>query len=268
MKLLALETSTETLSIALGLARADGTVAIAATHEGAGGAQSSATLLPAILRLLGQAGWSLPDLSAIVFGEGPGSFTGLRTACSVAQGLALGAGLPVLPVDTLMAVAEEASGRAAPAAADGQPAVRILAALDARMGEVYFGLYERAQDGAPGPRIWQHRGAQLAAPEDIQAAGATLLAGNARAVHGERLPPALAALPHLHCLPTAGALLRLAPALLAQGRAVDPALAVPRYVRDKVAKTTEERAAERLAAGQAAQPVQAAARAPAKSAPQ
>ncbi|MFT4192085.1 MAG: tRNA (adenosine(37)-N6)-threonylcarbamoyltransferase complex dimerization subunit type 1 TsaB, partial [Comamonas sp.] len=205
MKLLALETSTETLSIALGEAGADGRMRLVAGHEGPGGAQSSATLLPAVAGLLDQAGWRLQDLSAIAFGEGPGSFTGLRTACSVAQGLALGADLPVLPIDTLMAVAEQGWAQHNPTdtltgtldGGPGQPAV--LAAMDARMGEVYFGLYTRLPRPPAEPPAWAHGPVQLAAPEDIALAAAVLLAGNARAAHAARLPAALLALPHVDC---------------------------------------------------------------------
>src|SRR4051794_16897671 len=101
-KILAFDTSTETLSIAL----TDGRQTW--QHTGAGGAKASAALIPAVLALLAEAGLRLAELDAIAFGAGPGSFTGLRTACSVAQGLAFGADVPVLPVDTLLAVAEEA----------------------------------------------------------------------------------------------------------------------------------------------------------------
>ena len=100
-------------------------------HTGPGAAQSSATLIPAALELLAQAGLALAELDAIVFGRGPGSFTGLRTACAVAQGLAAGAGRPVLPVDTLLAVAEEAAHQHA-AAGHARP-TRVSAWLDARM---------------------------------------------------------------------------------------------------------------------------------------
>jgi len=85
-RVLALDTSTERLSIALGEPGVPGSLW---THEGPGGAQASATLLPAIMDLLGQAGWRLDQLDAIAFGCGPGSFTGLRTACAVVQGLAV-----------------------------------------------------------------------------------------------------------------------------------------------------------------------------------
>lgn len=98
--LLAFDTSTEQLSVAVQRGRDGQRFA----HTGAGGAQASATLIPTVQALLAQAGLALGELQAIVFGRGPGSFTGLRTACSVAQGLAWGAGLPVLPVDTLLAV--------------------------------------------------------------------------------------------------------------------------------------------------------------------
>ncbi|KAF1018692.1 MAG: tRNA threonylcarbamoyladenosine biosynthesis protein TsaB [Paracidovorax wautersii] len=244
MKLLALETSTETLSIALGQATPGHDMTVVATYEGAGGPQSSATLLPAVHGLLAQAGWALADLQAIVFGEGPGSFTGLRTACAVAQGLAFGAGLRVLPVDTLMAVAEEARLQYE---AQGQPIAapqRVAAAMDARMDELYLAVYERL----PGTSAWRGDGARLASPQDAQFDGVAWLAGNARAAYADRLPAPTLALPAITCLPTARALLHLAPALLAAGLAVAPELAMPRYVRDKVAKTTEERLAERQAA--------------------
>src|ERR1700754_2194863 len=126
--LLAFDTATEHMSIALA---ARGEVF---AFEAAGGAQASATLIPAILALLAKAGVTLRELDAIAFGRGPGAFTGLRTACSVAQGLAFGAGKPVLPIDTLLAVAEDARA--------GDPAAqRIWVAMDARMNEVYAAQY-------------------------------------------------------------------------------------------------------------------------------
>ncbi|ROR20265.1 tRNA threonylcarbamoyladenosine biosynthesis protein TsaB [Comamonas sp. BIGb0124] len=261
MKFLALETSTDTLSVALGaMATAPGsagpTPVVLGHYSGAGGAQSSATLLPAISQLLADAGWRLDELDAIVFGAGPGSFTGLRTACSVAQGLALGAGLRVIPVDTLMCVAEEARYQYTLSHPGESPCSRVAAAMDARMDEIYLGVFEwPAGLSSPSTGLPAARGeAGLAAPEALDLPADTLVAGNARAVFGERLPAATRALPFVHCLPTATALLRLAPALLQRGDAVDPALAMPRYVRDKVAKTTAERLAERQAAAVAAAP--------------
>src|SRR3990167_4428550 len=139
LRLLAIETSTDTLSVAVG-----GGVPGDAPwqHTGPGAAQASATLLPVVQSLLTQAGWALRELDALVFARGPGSFTGLRTACAVAQGLAYGAqgagragGVPVLPVDTLLALAEEARPQRALA---GQAPPRAIAALlDARMGGMY-----------------------------------------------------------------------------------------------------------------------------------
>ena len=99
---LAFDTSTDVLSLGLSV---HGQTTLRTL---AGGAQASAQLIPQALELLAQAGIALSDLQAIVFGRGPGSFTGLRTACAVAQGLAFGANIPVLPVDTLLAVAEAA----------------------------------------------------------------------------------------------------------------------------------------------------------------
>lgn len=227
MNLLAFDTSTERLSVAV--QRADGQ---RFEHQGAGGAQASAALIPVVLALLAQAGLVLGDLQAIVFGRGPGSFTGLRTACSVAQGLAYGAGVPVLPVDTLLALAESARRT--------HGATRVLALLDARMGEVYRAAYLRDGDG------WaRHGDIAVGAPEALAlpAAGDWTLAGNVFADYGARLPAALAGLPRVEALPTAGALLELAPALLAAGQAVPAAEALPLYIRDKVAQTTAERQA-------------------------
>ena len=253
-RVLALDTSTERLSIALGCPqRPEGWL----LHEGAGGAQASATLIPRILALLAQAGWRLAELDAIAFGCGPGSFTGLRTACAVVQGLAVAArpgGIPVLPVNTLLAVAEQARWQIVQR---GEPLpARIVAALDARMDELYVAEVELAGD--PARPLLDGR-AWLSAPEALQLAdgwpdagsgSAPLLAGNAQVVYGERLPPAWRVLRHEPAWPTAAAMLRLAPALWAAGAAVPAAAAQPLYVRDKVAQTTEER--ERLKAAKLA----------------
>jgi tRNA threonylcarbamoyladenosine biosynthesis protein TsaB len=222
-KLLAFDTSTDTLSVAV---RHGDRVLV---HSGAGGAQASATLIPLIRRLLAEAGLALGELDAIAFGRGPGSFTGLRTACAVAQGLGFGAGVPLLPVDTLLAVADEARHRFG--------VQRVVAVLDARMDQVYAARYDF---GAPGGTTAE---AELLAPEAMRVPAGWALAGNAFAAYGERLP----AVDRHAALPTADALLRLAPALLAAGGAVAPADAWPLYVRDKVAQTTEERAALKAA---------------------
>src|SRR5687768_15735482 len=104
-RLLAFDTSTESMSIALQMPQG------VLLRESVGGAQASARLIPDILALLAEAGCTLGQLDAIAFGRGPGAFTGLRTACSVAQGLAFGAAKPVVPVDSLMLVAEDARGQ-------------------------------------------------------------------------------------------------------------------------------------------------------------
>ena len=224
MNLLAFDTSTEVLSVAVrrGAARP-------CAHEGAGGARASTTLIPVIQELLAHAGLRLGELDAIVFGRGPGSFTGLRTACSVAQGLAFGAGTPVLPVDTLLAIAEEARFAAG--------FERVVAVLDARMDEVYWGAYVH-EHGA-----WRREGGiGLGRPESVAVPPGWVLAGNAFDAYPARLP---ADAPRAQVLPTASALLRLAPAMLAAGLAVPAAGALPLYIRDKVAQTTAERAAAR-----------------------
>ena len=252
MNLLAFDTSTDTLSIAV-QSGADATVW---HHSGPGGALASAALIPAIQQLMQQAGLTFAQLDAIAFGRGPGSFTGLRTACSVAQGLAYGAGIPVLPVDSLLAVAEQARFENALAAAQAampvmqqaegraEPRVaRVLAMLDARMDELYAERFDF--DGA----VWASSGpCRLYKPEDLADAlvgadATTLLAGNVFAPYGARLPAG--SWPRLQALPCARAMLRLAPAMLQAGLAVPADQALPLYIRDKVAKTTQERALEK-----------------------
>jgi tRNA threonylcarbamoyladenosine biosynthesis protein TsaB len=174
-----------------------------------------------------------------VFGAGPGSFTGLRTACSVAQGLAFGAGINVLPLDTLLAVAEDARSQL------GAPdALAVTALLDARMDQLYSASYMFESNK------WRIRkGYSLISPEASESDVGDVLAGNVFAAYSARLP--MRHQRQVPALPTATAMLRLAPAMLAAGLAVPPELALPTYIRDKVAQTTAEREAAKLATAQA-----------------
>lgn len=129
MNILALDTSTEVLSLAL----LNGEKWFAS--DTFAGQSHSQKVLPCIRLLLEEAGLSLRDLDGIAFGEGPGSFTGLRIACGVVQGLAFGAGLPVVGVSTLKALAQNSG------------ADKVIACLDARMGEVYHAAFLRQNNG-------------------------------------------------------------------------------------------------------------------------
>ena len=232
-RLLAFDTSTEALSVALqcdaGLFRCNG----------AGGAAASAQLLPQVRGLLQQAGIGLAQLQAIAFGSGPGAFTGLRTACAVAQGLALGAALPVLPLDSLRVVAEGVRAEHAPAPAD------IDVVMDARMGEVYAARY--AWDGArwtcrvaPALRTLDELHAQWALQPPL------CVAGSALQVFGARLQSA-AALRVAADIDRAAALMRVAQQHWRDAGGIDAAMALPLYLRDKVALTVAEREAVRQA---------------------
>lgn len=242
MHLLAFDTSTDTLSIAV---QRGETVW---EHSAPGGAQASVTLIPAIRALMAQAALGFDALDAVVFGRGPGSFTGLRTACAVAQGLAFGArggrGVPVLPVDTLLAVAEQARAE--------YGCTHVVAVLDARMNEVYSAPFswQQSEDGAYQWSVPDDF--QLGAPESLAVPAGWTVAGNALAAYGPRLAPDAPGAAHVHVLPTATALLRLAPALLAGGGGLPADAALPRYIRDKVAQTTAEREAAKRAAADAA----------------
>ena len=228
---LAFDTATERISLALG---SRGQVW---QHEGEGGAKASATFLPALTTLLADASVRIGDLDAIAFGRGPGAFTGLRTACAVAQGLAFGAGKPVLPIDTLLAIAEDARA--------GRRLLRVWSVMDARMDEIYAAQYGHDDDGwsvidAPAltdaealNRRWRAMPPQVVAGNALAVFGARLDCGDA-----QRVPAAA---------PRAVGMLALAEALWARGGAVEASHALPLYLRDKVAETTAERAARAVA---------------------
>ncbi len=233
LNLLALDTSTELMSIAV--QRSSGANAQLWQHTAPGAALTSTHLIPNIQQLLAQAGLQFADLSAIVFGAGPGSFTGLRTACSVAQGLGFGAAVPVLPVDTLAAVAEEARWLCGDAAN-----FAVTAMLDARMDEMYTASY--IFESGLCNMVKQ---CSLIRPESLVWNGVDVLAGNAFQTYASRLPELAQRVP---AWPTATALLRLAPKLLAAGLGVAAEHALPIYIRDKVAQTTAERVTANISA--------------------
>lgn len=222
MRLIAIETATEWCSVALWH---DGETAALETRAGN---RHADRVLPMLEQLLALAGTALSQLDAIAFGAGPGSFTGLRVGCGVAQGLAFARDLPVLGISTLETIAEE-SGRA-----------RVIAAIDARMGEVYCAAYQR--DG----KLWREvHPPACVAPEHVPrpAGGDWTGCGNGFAAYRAALDSALrGAL--LHCVPlvrpSALAVARLAAPRLAAGAGVDAAFAAPVYLRDKVALTTAE----------------------------
>ncbi|WP_291991706.1 tRNA (adenosine(37)-N6)-threonylcarbamoyltransferase complex dimerization subunit type 1 TsaB [Candidatus Accumulibacter sp. ACC003] len=220
MNLLAIETSTELGSIAIWR---DGELL---RRRCPLGVSHSETLLPLIRATMNEAGLRFADLQAIAFAAGPGSFTGLRVACGVAQGLAFAHELPVIPVATLAGMALVSAGE------------RVIVALDARMGEVYYGLFANAE---PLTEVSVCRPSEVALPDSA----GWLACGNGLAAYPllrERLAGCVQVWqPEL--MPDAGAVARLAVARLARGETVDAADAVPLYVRNKVALTIVERLA-------------------------
>jgi tRNA threonylcarbamoyladenosine biosynthesis protein TsaB len=251
---LALDCSTERLSLALAVGRLPQPGATqwcgeVLTHDGASGAQASLHLMAHIQTLLDQAGLHAQDLGAIAYGRGPGAFTGLRTACAVAQGLAFGANdRPVIGISALMAVAQDAR-------LQGETNPLITALLDARMNELYAATHRF--DGAlvPAQPPLELEAPALVAPEHIteavgrwQAETATpVLAGNTEATYGAHWAQAPWRARHHTAWPSARAMLHLVPALWAAGAATEAAQAQPVYVRDRVALTTAERQARATA---------------------
>lgn len=221
-RILAIETATEACSAALLM---DGE--ILERYELAP-RRHAMLILPFADALLQEAAVKLAQLDAIAFGRGPGSFTGLRIAAGVAQGVAFGAGLPVVPVSTLAALAQGALQQ------HGGEAV--LAALDARMQEVYWGVYRRQADGlvALDGTETVCSAADVPAPVSAEWIGA----GSGWGSYGEALAARCGLAPqqvHADCYPRAADVARLAEQLFYQGFAFPPQQAIPSYLRDNVA---------------------------------
>jgi tRNA threonylcarbamoyladenosine biosynthesis protein TsaB len=231
LKILALDTSTEYCSVALWR---DGEVD---AREALAGQRHSQLLLPMVDELLGRHGLTVKALDGIAYGQGPGSFTGLRIACGVVQGLAFGAGIGVVGVATLAAMAQASADRDV-----GRDVIRVVCCLDARMGEIYHAAYARS--GAAWETV---QAPGLHAPEaaPMPAAGSWTGCGSGFIAYGETLRQRYGArlsaiMPDV--FPHARDIARLAAVEFEAGRAVAPEQAVPLYIRDKVALKTHERA--------------------------
>lgn len=223
MNLLAFDTSTEYLSLAL----MQGSKVY--KFEVLAGQSHSQLILPQIQSLLSEAGLQLKDLDGLAFGAGPGSFTGVRIAAGVAQGLGLGANLPVVGVCTLMALAQSSG------------ASKVIACLDARMGEVYHAVY--VKNAADWQAVCVPGLYKPDAVPAIEGAG-WVGAGSGWQTYAEALGQAYSSqldntLPAL--LPTATAILQLAQPIFARGQAQPAGEAMPVYIRNRVALKTAER---------------------------
>jgi tRNA threonylcarbamoyladenosine biosynthesis protein TsaB len=239
MKLLAVETATEACSVALII---DGAVI-----ERYQRTQRDHTrlVLPMIDGLMAEAGLQPRDLDGLAFGRGPGSFTGVRIATAIIHGIALGADLPVVPVSTLAAVAQEFFDRSQTEVhkkqLDQKPAGMAFVAMDARMGEIYWAVYRRGENGYA-----ELMGTEQVIPaEKVEFSGLSGAGiGTGWGVYQEELTKRLAGhVNHIETdnLPRAGWVARLGAHGFEQGLAVAVEEAMPVYLRDKVAKKESER---------------------------
>ncbi len=224
MRVLALDTSTEYCSVALWQ---DGVIVERCELAGQ---KHSEMLIAMIDALLKDTGVKLNQCDGIAFGKGPGSFTGVRIACGAAQGLAFGANLPVAGMCTLQALAE-ASGKS-----------RVIAALDARMGEIYHAAYQKQNN------VWATESEPcLCKPQDAPPVSGKdwFGVGSGFAMYGEALNARYAGQligVNGAAVPQALTIAILGAAQFALGHGVDAAEALPLYLRDKVALKTSERA--------------------------
>jgi len=224
--LIAIETSTESCSAAL-------------LHGGAlierselAPRRHAELILPMIESLLDEAGVSRRQIDAVAVGRGPGAFTGVRLAISVAQGLALALDIPVVPVSSLAALAQDAPAHA------GET---ILAVIDARMGEIYAGCFRRTASGLEA--LTEE---SVGRAEELVVPRVDSIVGSGWAVYAEVLASRLLAAPLFADgarYPQARAIAQLAAPQFAAGRSVAPELALPVYLRDKVALTLKEQRA-------------------------
>lgn len=241
MKILALDTATEACSAALRIGNKSLERFQLAPRE------HTRLILPMVQSLLDEAGISIGQLDAIAFGRGPGSFTGVRIATGVAQGLAYGADLPVVPVSTLASIAQ--------CACNDQQGEKVLAAIDARMGGVYWGAYALPEkvsesnepfdsDTLGAPLMVLQGEEKVSAPAEVSLPdnGSWTGAGSGWKAYAKELS-------HLgeqvvaqygDYLPHSATIAQLAQAAFARGEYVEAALAMPVYLRDDVAKKKAE----------------------------
>ncbi len=226
MQILAIDTSTEYLSLALWI---DGRVLSRDIHAGQSHSQQ---ILPTLRDLLTEAQLDLEALDGIAFGAGPGSFTGLRIACGVTQGLAFGAGLPVVEVSTLQALAQQSGAN------------KVIACLDARMGEIYYAAYEKKDDvwlEVIAPALFKPEQAPALQGNDWVGVGTGWLAypEMLNQVYQDHLvePPK----PEHSSHPTALAIAEIALPVFAAGQAKAAHEVAPIYIRNKVALKMSER---------------------------
>jgi tRNA threonylcarbamoyladenosine biosynthesis protein TsaB len=249
MHLLALDTSTDYCSAAI-RRDPDGQVF---SRQVLAGQKHSLLLLPMIDDLLREAGLRLSQIGGIAYGEGPGSFTGLRIACSVVQGIAAAHGAQVLGVSTLTSVAEQARALHLAHGGSAQECLQWVVALDARMGEVYYAplRWQAAQQ-------WQLlEPVRVTAPEAVMALPVSLAegsvcqwlgCGSGFVAHGPALQQTwgtalgqVLAADSSPLVPEASSILRLAAAALLAGQGRSAEQALPVYIRDRVALKAGER---------------------------
>ncbi|SCX10373.1 tRNA threonylcarbamoyladenosine biosynthesis protein TsaB [Nitrosomonas eutropha] len=223
MNIIAFDTSTEYCSLALWL---NGNII---SREELAGQRHSELLLPMLQTMLTEAGVALSQIEGIAFGAGPGSFTGLRIACGIAQGLAFARDIPVVGVSTLEALAQQAD------------ASQVLAALDARMGELYFAAYEKREIGwfpVHAPLLCRPETAPGVIGDGWTGCGSgfDLYQSVLSNVYSENLQQIIP-----DCYPHAREIVQLAAIKFAngEGRAAEEAL--PVYIRNKVALKESER---------------------------
>jgi len=229
MKLLAIDTATEACSAALFM---DGEIV---EQYQIAPREHTRLILPMVEAVLGSAGCSLQDCDALAFGQGPGAFTGLRVAAGVIQGLALGADLPVVGISSLAALAQGVYR------VQGEQA--ILAGIDARMAEVYWGCYQLDENQLMCLQGTEQVCAPASVPELLSNDQDWFGVGTAWETYGAELSQHLGVLDSRYqglIYPRAQDIATLAVAAYQQGQAVSAELAIPVYLRDQVAKKRAE----------------------------